>query len=179
MKRALVATGLLAMSASTASAGGYLGIALGNQPAVNEEMETKANAIPVGRSLRGLGGYRHGNLSLEGTLNGFGVSTGRGDRTVYQLSGAFKLNLPLGNDFEAFGKVGLERTWLNVGDERYNLTGNGLMGGAGFEYRLTRILANASAFVDYTIHHATLKDARNNTVDETSRIWALGLAYGF
>lgn len=176
MKRALlVATGLLALSTTTVSAGGYLGLALGSQPGVNDQMESFA--APVGRSLRLLGGARFGNVSIEGGLNGFGVLANNVERNVYQLSAALKLNLPLGNNFEGFGRVGLERTWLNMDDTRYDLRGDGFMVGAGFEYRLNAVISNASLFVDYTIHHATLEDMRGK-VDETSRIWGLGFTIG-
>jgi hypothetical protein len=176
----LVATGVLAISSicsisSTASAGGYLGLGLGTTPGVNDEMAT--TATPVGRSLRGLGGIQFGKLSVEGALNGFGVVTNRGDRTVYQASVAAKLNLPLGNHFEGFGRAGLERTWLNLDDDRYDFAGNGFLVGAGFEYRLDLGLHNASIFVDYTIHHASLENTRGQ-VDETSRIWGLGFTVG-
>jgi hypothetical protein len=174
----LVATGLLAFAAKTASADGFLGLALGTDPSLNDEMQTRLQSHALGRSLRALGGVRFGNLSIEGALNGFGVSSNRGDTTIYQLSAAVKYNLPLGNDFEALGRAGLERTWLSVGDDPYNLAGNGFLAGAGFEYRLNAVLANASVFVDYTIHHATLQDSRNNQVDETSRVWALGFTVG-
>jgi hypothetical protein len=175
MKTALVlATGILA-TAAPASAGGYLGLALGTQPGVNSEME--ATATPSGRSMRVLGGARFGNVSLEGGLNGFGVLTGRGDQNVYQLSAALKLNLPLGNNFEGFGRAGLERTWLNLDDDRYNFTGDGFVVGAGFEYRLNIGISNASIFVDYNIHHATLENTRSK-LDETSRIWGLGFTVG-
>jgi len=170
----LVATGLLAIS-TTASAGGYLGLGLGTPPGVNEEMAM--TATPAGRSLRGLGGMRFGRFSVEGALNGFGVVTGRGDQTVYQASVAAKFNLPLGNNFEALGRAGLERTWLNLDDDRYNFAGNGFLVGAGFEYRLDLGIKNASVFVDYTIHHATLENTRGQ-VGETSRIWGLGFTVG-
>jgi Outer membrane protein beta-barrel domain len=176
MKRAvLVATGLLAIS-TTATAGGYLGLGLGAQPGVNDQMAM--STPPVGRSLRGLAGLRLGKLSLEGAINGFDVIARGAERPLYQLSGALKLNLPLGDNFEAFGRAGLERTWLDVDDARYNLTGDGFLAGGGFEYRLDAILASASLFVDYTVHHATLEDARNNKLDEISRIWALGFTIG-
>ncbi|HEX2688011.1 MAG TPA: outer membrane beta-barrel protein [Kofleriaceae bacterium] len=176
MKSTLVlAAGVLAIS-STASAGGYLGLGLGTQPGVNDEMAMLTP--PVGRSLRVLGGLRFGKISIEGAINGFDVIASSADRTEYQLSAALKLNLPLGNNFEAFGRAGIERTWLNVEDARYNMTGDGFLAGAGVEYRLDAILANASLFVDYTIHHATLGDARSRKLDEISRFWALGVTVG-
>jgi hypothetical protein len=176
MKRTLVATGLLALSTTTASAGVFVGLSVGTEPAISADVEELAT--PSGRSLRGLGGFRFRNASIEGAVNGFGVITGRGEQTMYQASAAFRLNLPIGNEFEGFGRAGLERTWLNVGDERYDLIGNGFLIGGGFEYRLNALLANASVFVDYTIHRATLEDARANEVGATSRIWAVGFAIG-
>jgi outer membrane protein with beta-barrel domain len=175
MKRALlVATGLLAIS-STASAGGYLGLGLGTPPGVNDEMAT--TAAPDGRSLRGLGGMQFGRFSVEGALNGFGVITHHGDQNVYQASVAAKYNLPLGNKFEAFGRAGLERTWLSLDDDRYNFAGNGFLIGAGFEYRFDLSVTHASIFVDYMIHHASLENTRGK-LDETSRIWGLGFTVG-
>jgi hypothetical protein len=180
MKRALLvatgmAAGVLAGYSPAASAGGYLGLALGTDPGVNDEMAQVAT--PTSRSLRGLGGIRFGNLSVEGALNGFGVNSDGVDRRVFQLSGALKLSLPLGNDFEGFGRAGIERTWLNVDDARYDLSGNGFQVAGGFEYRLNALVSNASLFVDYTIHHATLSNTRGE-VSETSRIWALGFTIG-
>lgn len=177
MKTALlVATGCQAIS-STASAGGYLGLALGTEPGINDQFVTDV-AAPVGRSLRGLGGVRFGNLSLEGGLNGFTVLTKHvGEQTMYQVSGSVKLSLPLGDNFEGFGRVGLERTWLNLQDDGANLAGNGFLVGGGFEYRLSGVLGNASIFVDYNIHHATL-DATRFSKDETTRIWGLGFSIG-
>lgn len=176
MKTALVlATSLIAFS-STASAGTYLGLALGTKPGVSDDLDRVAT--PDGRSARFLGGFRFGNVSLEGAINGFGVRTGLGDHTVYQLSAAAKLNLPLADGFELLGRGGLERTSLDLGDDRYNLSGNGFLVGAGFEYRLNLGVTSASIFVDYTIHHATLEDSRPNQIDATSRIWALGFTVG-
>jgi hypothetical protein len=170
-----LATGLLAVAPATASAGGYLGLALGSEPGVNDNMARIAT--PLGRSLRGLAGIRFGNLSLEGALNGFSVIAANVDRNVYQASAALKLSIPLGNDFEAFGRAGLERTWLNYDDPRYDRTGDGYQFGAGFEYRLNAIIANASLFVDYTVHLTTLENTREK-VDATSRIWGLGVTIG-
>jgi hypothetical protein len=178
MKTALlVATGCLAIS-STASADGYLGLALGTEPGINDQFVQDV-AAPVGRSVRVLGGARFGNISIEGALNGFSVLTKHvGEQTMYQGSVALKLNLPLGNHFEGFGRVGAERTWLNLQDEGANLAGNGFLVGGGFEYRLDAVLTHASIFVDYNVHHATL-DAQRFQKDATTRIWGLGFTVGF
>jgi hypothetical protein len=177
MKRALAAAaGLIAVS-TTASADGYLGLGLGTQPAINDEVT--AFATPVGRSVRGLAGIRFGRVSLEGALNGFDMVThSNGDTTAYQLSAALKLSFPLGNNFEAFGRVGLERTWLNLHDPNLDLTGDGLLVGGGFEYRLNAIVSNASIFVDYNVHRATLDSQSNTKVDATTRMLGLGFTVG-
>jgi len=176
MKSALlVASSIMAIS-TVASAGGYLGLGLGTQPSVNDE--TAGIATPSGRSLRGLGGIRFANVSLEGALNGFDViAKHNGPTTEYQLSAALKLSLPLGNNFEAFGRGGLERTWLNVDDSRLDYTGNGFLVGAGFEYRLNAILASGSLFVDYNFHHTTLENSVGK-LDSTSGVWGIGFTVG-
>jgi hypothetical protein len=178
MKRTLlVFTALLATSTS-ASAGTYLGLGFGTDPAVNDQFRMSTTASPEGRSLRGLVGFRFGNFAIEGTLNGFGVRLPTfGAQRVYQASVAAKLSVPLANNFEAFGRGGLERTWLNIGDERYDYMGDGYLLGAGFEFRLNAVLANASLFVDYTIHQATLLSPTQE-VDASSRMWALGFTVG-
>lgn len=182
----LAAAGVLTGFSAAASAGGaigYVGLALGTQADVNAAFDNFSP--PDGRSLRLLGGVRFptlasfGVFSAEAALNGFGVVGGGVSRTVYQLSAAVKFNLPLGNNFDALGRLGIERNWLNLDDDRYNLSGNGFLVGAGFEYHLEGVLPNASLFVDYTIHHATLVDNRTGHVDETAGMWGLGFTYGF
>jgi hypothetical protein len=173
--RLLVAIGLVVTSTTAASADGYLGLGVGTPPGVNDAMESFSP--PSGRSLRGIAGIRFGNVSLEGALNGFGVVFKNQNRTVYQLSGALKLSLPLGSGFEAFGRAGIERTWLNLDDPRNDLMGDGFLVGAGFEYRLNAIVSNASIFVDYNIHHASLA-AQDGMLDTTTRILGLGFTVG-
>lgn len=171
MKCAMFVAAGLAIS-TPALADGYLGLGLGTQPSVNDAM--MSTAVPEGRSARGLAGVRFGNVALEGALNGFGVIAD-GDRNMYQLSAALKLSIPLGNHFEAFGRGGLERTWLSL-DNR-DLTGDGYLFGGGFEYRLSALIANASLFVDYSYHTAALDDV-NRKIDVTSRFWGLGFTVG-
>src|SRR5262245_49791833 len=95
----LVATGLMAIC-STASAGAYLGVALGTEPALTGDVEKVKRVVPSGRSLRGIAGIRFGNVAVEGALNGFGVRTSGDDQNVYQASASLKLSLPLGDNFE-------------------------------------------------------------------------------
>lgn len=162
---------------ATASAGGFVGLSIGTQPGVNQEAEDLA--APSGRGLRVLGGLRFGRFAVEAALNYFGVVVDRVDRSVYQLSLAGKYNLPLGNDFEAFGRLGLEQTWLGVDDERYDFSGNGPMLGGGFEYKVKTGVASGALFVDYTIRHVELRNSRDDGPDMTSRTWSLGALVDF
>lgn len=176
MKRALfVASAVMAIS-TTASAGVYLGLGVGTEPAANDEFTRVAT--PSGRSVRGLLGIRFANVSVEGAINGFDVLSGLGDRTAYQASAAAKLSLPLADGFEVFGRGGLEHMQLDLGDERYNLAGNGFVLGGGFEYRFNTPVVSGSVFVDYNLHRDKLDDQRNNQVDATTRMWSLGVTIG-
>lgn len=176
MKSALlVAIGVLAIS-GTASANSYLGLAVGTKPSINDGLESVAR--PYGRSLRGLAGLRFGNVSLEGAVNGFNADTNRGEQTVYQASASLKLSFPLSDGFEAFGRAGVERTWLDLDDDVYNLEGDGFLLGGGVELRINALVSNASVFLDYTVHRVTLKDTRDS-VDATSGMFGVGVTLGF
>jgi len=171
----LVACAILSLS-SSASAGVYAGLGVGTSPVVNGSFDDMAD--PSGPSTRGMLGYRLWNVSVEGAVNGFGVNTpSSGDRTAYQASAALKLSVPVAGVLEGFGRGGVERTWLSMGDDRQDLSGNGFLAGVGLELRFNAILASMSVFADYTLHHATL-DSMVDEVDVTSHIVAVGVTVG-
>lgn len=177
MNRAcLVAATLVALS-GTASAG-YIGLGIGSQPALNDQGQIAATS----RSGKLLAGSRWGRFSLEGALGGFGISRAAPGSiefgNAYQLSLSGKFNLPLGNNFEAFGRVGLQHTWLDAEEVVYETEGNGFLVGAGIEYRLDVGVAGASVFFDYQINRAALK-GDYQSYDLTSRMFAIGATVGF
>lgn len=178
MKSALVAVLVLsasAFTARTASADVYLGLGVGARPAVNDSLASFGD--PDSRSLRALGGYRYASFAIEAALDGFRLADNRGrSPTMYQGSIAAKLGLPLGNGFEVFGRVGLERTWFDI-DDSTSWQGDGYLAGGGFEYRFKLATTSTSLFVDYTVHQATLVNARQEA-DVSSRMWALGFTIG-
>jgi hypothetical protein len=161
---------------SPASAGVYLGLGVGTKPVVNDAMADVS--VPSGRSVRGLVGLRFANVAVEGAVNGFDVVTQRsGNQTVYQASAALKLSIPVVSHIEGFGRAGLERTWLNLDDDRYNLRGDGFLAGAGIELRLNAVIASMSVFVDYTVHHTSL-ESMVGKVDSTSQVLGVGVTVG-
>ncbi len=180
MKCAALAVILVATSSGVASAGGYVGLGIGTAPAISTG--TDAQESPDGRSARLLLGSRFGQLSVEGALGGFDtiISDSRGTIAydVYQASIAGKLSLPLGNNFEAFGRVGLHKSWWTNERPELEVGGSGLLFGAGFEYRIKTVAGQGSVFVDYQYSSAELKAERSTLGDTSMRMWTLGLTIG-
>lgn len=177
MNRAcLVAATLVALS-GTASAG-YVGLGIGSQPALGDDAEVR----PTSRSAKLLAGSRWGRFSIEGALGGFGIGRAAPGSlefgNAYQLSLSGKFNLPLGDNFEAFGRVGLAHTWLDAEELVYEAEGNGFLVGAGIEYRLDVGVAGASLFFDYQINRAAL-EGDYQRYDLTSRMFSIGATVGF
>ncbi len=184
LKRAALITGLLAATAGTASAGGtYIGLGIGTAPAISEDTD---RVDSDSRALKGILGMRWGQWSIEGTigtnelvrLNQAGtVFNPHGD--LYVLGANAKFNLPLGNNFEAFGKLGLNHLVVRADNEQFNQSGNGLLFGAGFEYKLNLGVGGGSIFVDYTINRASMVNESDKELgDFTTRTWMLGLTIG-
>ncbi|HWU86428.1 MAG TPA: outer membrane beta-barrel protein [Kofleriaceae bacterium] len=178
MKRAALALALVAATSSVASAGRYLGIGIGT----NAVSESSDKLGADGRSARLLGGMRWGRFSVEGMFGGFGLAladrSGATPMDAYQLSAAAKYNLPLGDNFEAYGRAGLHHTWASGQLDVYNVSGNGFLAGAGFEYRVATGIGSGSLWVDYQLSNATLSGDRF-TFDTTTRQWTLGLTVAF
>ncbi len=179
MMRALLAAAAITLP-TAAHAGTYLGLGVGTEPAMSDSA-TPDYAQGSGRSLRILGGMRFGNFSLEANFDGFGVVNPRvtTDNNEYALSGVGKLSLPFGSGFEGYGRVGLERTWLSFGGPSQNdFAGNGYLVGAGVELRLDALLAQASIFIDYTLHSTSMTNDAKGKLDQSYRMWTLGFSVG-
>lgn len=184
MKRVVLAAALLAAITGNASAGGtYIGVGVGTIPAVSEDTE---RLDADSRALKGILGMRWGQWSIEGSIGGNTMNR-LNDRQLaqpfadfYSLGAAAKFNLPLGNNFEAFGRLGLNHMIIRGEDEGNDASGNGLQFGAGFEYKLNLGVAGGSIFVDYMINRAAMTGDNNPKLeyDLTTRTWMLGLTIG-
>lgn len=190
MKRVALATVLLAAIGGKASAGGtYIGLGVGTIPAVSEDSD---RVDADSRALKGFLGMRWGQWSIEGSLGGNTLTRNRqsnlntgnpvfdpfGD--FYVLGAAAKFNLPLGNNFEAFGRLGVNHMVVRGEKEDNDASGNGIQFGAGFEYKLNLGVAGGSIFVDYMINRAAMTGDVNDKLayDLTTRTWMLGLTIG-
>lgn len=178
MKRAALAVILLAASSGVASAGGYIGLGVGTGPALGSDAGDDLFES-IGRSGRLVIGSRFSRLSIEGALGGFDMNwanTGKTD--VYQGAVAGKLSLPLGDGFEAFGRLGVQRTWLSTDRDETDLAGNGMLVGGGIEYRFSAGIGAASLWLDYQYTSADLESSNGNTLELSARMWTLGISIG-
>jgi len=175
---------LLASMTTVASAGTYLGLGIGSETSGGWERTDGAGysgeMAGFGRSGRLMVGRRFGKLlSVEGQGSRFEL-TGLDNQTTHQatqLAAALKLSLGLGSGFEFFAKGGLEHTWLSPADSMLSegASGNGLLLGAGFEYRLELAGTGASIFVDYQRASTSFEtDATMGTFDGVTSMWTLG-----
>jgi hypothetical protein len=173
MTRLALAAVLLAATASTASAGTYVGLGIGTSPATSGDVAM----LEDGRSGRLQLGYRFGPLSVEGLASRADLARDDGASYSWTTLGiAGRFNYVLGGNFEAFGRLGYQGTSVDQSGGNDHFSGSGLLFGGGFEYRLNLGLASGSLFVDYTVEHANLHREGFNGMDYglTSRVWTLG-----
>lgn len=175
---------IVVATSGVAHAGGYLGLGIGTSPGMSSD---KDQFEADGRSARVFGGSRFGQVSVEGAIGGFGVLQNNSPNpglnplgTMYLASAALKASLPLSDGFEVFGKVGVAHTWLSASDKdpTFDASGNGLLLGAGAEYRFKpSFVGSASIFVDYQFNKTGLQGDRFDT-STSYRMWTLGFAVG-
>ena len=174
--RTLLAVALVAASASAASAGTYLGLGIGTAASPGGDMtQTSSDGNRSGRVMLGM---RFGQLSIEGAGSRFGLFRGSSPYQGTTLAAALKYSLPLGDSFDAYGRGGLQRTWLSTDNTGIaDWAGNGWLLGGGFEYHLNLAATAASVFVDYEHTDTTLMNQTDMKTqkDETIGLWTLGV----
>ena len=185
MKRAALAVALVSALSGTASAGTYIGLGIGPAPTVSTTSTPDAeNAVlGHGRSGRLILGQRFGRFAIEGALGKFDLELadngGQGPiYTVYQAQVAGRYGLPLGDGFEVFGKLGLQKQWFNNERSEFDVSGSGLLLGAGAEYRIPTGAA-VSIFIDYQYSRGDVNGDRLKFGETSTRLWTLGATIGF
>jgi hypothetical protein len=169
---AIAAALLVASSSSVASAGTYLGIGIGTSP--DGTMAGSDTVEGAGRSGRLMLGSRFGKLSLEGQASRFDMMFASSAYETTQLGIGLKLGIPLGNNFELFGKGGVQRTWLNHEGTEFDSAGNGWFLAPGIEYRLNLGVTAASIFMDYQHSSSNLTNERMQEFEGSTGMWTLG-----
>lgn len=176
MSRTALALVLVAASASSAFAGGFVGLGIGTGAATSGDFDIDED----GRSGRLMLGYRFGRISVEGMGTRYDMVTPDAHEwsgTTLAIAGRY--NFPLGEGFEVFGRLGLQRT--NLTDDEYGNenAGNGFLVGAGAEFRIPTQAVGLSVFVDYSIIRSSMSNETYSDLGLTSRIWTLGATLSF
>jgi hypothetical protein len=160
MKFASLVIAFLAFAAlpRTSHAGGYVSAGVGTAPATGGELSF-LDASSSQSARVGLG-HGFGPVSLEASLGGYGVRGGTPDGgyvdgTALAAGVSVRGNLPLFAMLSAFGRVGLERSW--VAGEMGDLSGEGYLLGAGLELGLPMLLGDSSVFLEIDREYLTLQ----------------------
>lgn len=175
--RLCVVAAVIAASASVASAGTYLGAGIGTSASLGG---TQTRYAPDGRSGRLILGFGFGRIGVEANATRYGLDNAGVSWDATSIAAALRVGFPLGNNFEVFGRGGLQRTWLSANSGTMpQPSGNGWLLGVGAAYNVNLGITGASIFVDYT-HNQTgfsFTDAHNQMAkfDQSAGMWTLGL----
>jgi hypothetical protein len=190
MRRAIIfaAAWLLAVT-GRAHAGGYLGIGVHSEAGLGGDLASNFSSAghSGGQLVLGTRIYR---LALEGTLGGTGLTstTALGNYMDYDalsagVDGKYFVPLTMGGALEAFGKLGLQRTWLRTASlDSSNLaqSGDSWAAGIGLQYSFSvAMVAGGAVLLDYTYQDLALQDPGQRSLDGNVRTLSLGLQLGF
>jgi hypothetical protein len=178
--RRLIPLLALTLTAGTAHAGGYLGLGIHSEAGLGGDMNDNFSSAGHNGGRLVLG-TRISRLAVEGSLDRTGLTSttavgGGDDHTATSLGVAGKFFVPLGASgaFEAFGKLGMQRTWLvdHEGDDWF--------AGVGLQYSFSLgLVGGAALLVDYTHQEVTLRDPERRPLDGNVRTLSAGLQLGF
>ena len=167
----LLATALLAASATAAAAGSYLSLGLGGEPAIQGDFSMAADGDGDGGNGRLAIGQRFGRLGLEGSLSRFGFGADEATAAGVHL----RLTIPIEGGFGAYGRAGLEHVWLGADNEMLgDTTADGIVGGVGLEYLLEApLLGEASLWAEMSQDRFETEAGEGG-----ARLWTLGFSLG-
>jgi len=174
------------ISAGRAHADGYIGVGLGSGSELEGDISSHFTTDDQTSSSRILVGQRFGSLAVEGSvfgsqLRGASSMTGTGDFATISLGVDLKYYIGLFGALEAYGKIGLNRTWLSgpAATEDWNYQGHGQALGAGLQYTVNLPLTEVGLWLDYTAQQTELRDGPNQPLDGTLSMVNLGVSLGF
>ncbi|MEZ4367224.1 MAG: hypothetical protein R2939_13210 [Kofleriaceae bacterium] len=163
--------------ARAASAGGYVGLAVGGPASIDGDYAVSARE-GEGKNGRLILGQRFGMVSLEAAAGGYAFGNANAGYDVRSIAAGAKVNLPLSGRLEVLLRGGLERTWLSSDDARLaDADADGWYGGIGLELPIDLGLGTGSLFVDVSRHEA---DTNAGTPAHlTATLWGVGVTVGF
>lgn len=191
MRTLLFSIALLLSAAPVAHAGGYLSVGIGADALLGGELNSNfdTDTLTVGRVA--LGG-RLGPVALEGVMFGadlrgtssqiLGQTTGGDEFSSTSLGLELKYFQGLGAGLEAYGKVGINRTWLTAGqgvDTDLDYQGQGYALGVGVQYGFKLLPSvGAAVWLDYNRHLVKLNDEGQPTLEGSTNMITLGVTIG-
>lgn len=186
MRRPVLALVLVAATAATASAGGYVGLGIGN----GANSSGGLSVHPAGRTFRLMGGYEigrdvlHGRFAVEALGTRYDMVREDGhEYTGTTLALAGRYNFGLGYNFYLYARLGIQYTTLEPKVYEEPRSGIGVLFAPGVEYRIPIGAMALAFFIDGTVTHASMSDPSipNSPAvgDLTSTYWTLGAAFYF
>lgn len=174
------------VSAGTAQADGYVGVGIGSDSALGGDLNQHFSTDDDTSSRRIVIGQRFGFVALEASLFGselLGDSAlvGNNEYSTVSLGVDLKFHLGLILGLEAYGKLGLNKTWLSgpAETDAWDYSGRGNALGLGLQYTFDLPLASISLWADYTVQRTELRDSDRQALDGELAMGNLGVSLGF
>lgn len=181
---ALSATAALVLGiSSSAHAGGYLAVGVGSDADIEGDLGSMYNAQGSDAARLAIG-QRTGPVAIEASIFGTGlnsVSGAEGDFSAISLGVDVKYFFSLTGPLEAYGRGGLNKTWLGAdhGVDGADLEGRGYSLGAGLQYSFRWLpLGEAAVWLDYSLQSLRLHDSNLAAVDGNVKLLTVGLSIG-
>lgn len=177
--------GLLAATAAEAYAGGYVGVGIGSDGDLGGSISNHFSTDEDASTSRILLGQRFGALALEASLFGsqlHGASSyaPSGDYSTLSLGVDLKYHIGLVGGLEAYGKIGLNKTWLDSSEHSdWNYEGRGTELGLGLQYSFDLPITEVGLWLDYSRQTTELRDGVRQSLDGEISMLNLGISLGF
>ena len=178
----LLPAALLLVLSDSAHADGYVGVGVGSDSQLHGDIAEHFTTGEEATSSRIHIGERFGAIALEASLFGsqlVGMADAR-DYSTISLGVDLKYYVGLVGSLEGYGKVGLNKTWLDspaATDEDYEGRGQAL--GLGLQYSFNLAMAEVGLWADYTVQKTELRDDQRMPLDGQLAMLNLGLSLGF
>lgn len=171
-----IAATLLAPAA--ASAGGFVGLGVGPSPNLSGDEVNDLEGS--GRTGRLFLGYRIQHFSIEGQLTANSTTDSlrnQDDYAARHVALYGKYSHPIGDGFEAFGKVGLVQSSYG-NDDTESLSGGGLGAAAGVELRVNLGISAIAFGLEYGLTSVDLELPNGDESTVRSGQWMLSVSLG-
>ncbi len=189
MKHLAAALALVALAGfgRAAHAGGYVSVGVGADAGLSGEVAQHFTTDTNGSSGRVALGQRLGRFAIEVDLYGSdlqGTTALAGQQSYSSMTAgvAARYYFPLTGHLEAYGKGGLDKTWLvgNADNPATSYSGRGYDLGGGLQYTINGLLLGELAlWVDYTHQSFTLHDDQKRDLGGGAQMLSIGISVGF